>query len=58
MVPGKRRSRERSVYLSRLVGNTAYAAPVYKTKRPPPEGKGEAFFPGKNAAFIHKSSVR
>lgn len=56
MVPGKGRSRERSVYLSRLVGNTAYAAPVYKTKRPSPEGQAVRFFPEKTLLLSIKAA--
>lgn len=56
MVPGKGRSRERSVYLSRLVGNTAYAAPVYKTKRPSPEGQTVRFFPEKTLLLSIKAA--
>ena len=55
-MPGKGRSRERSVYLSRLVGNTAYAAPVYKTKRPSPEGQAVRFFPEKTLLLSIKAA--
>ena len=43
------------MYLSRLVGNTAYAAPVYKTKRPSPEGQAVRFFPEKTLLLSIKA---
>ena len=44
------------MYLSRLVGNTAYAAPVYKTKRPSPEGQAVRFFPEKTLLLSIKAA--